>query len=1081
MKKFLALLLTMLMLVTQFVLPASAADAAEGPVVAVDISGYTGTSASIQNDGSGTGTTFTVSGEPTKGRFVNENGGITEYLTFGVPNGAGGWEGETANNSLSVLDESLNNLDESTVVFWLRHDGDVSKYYAGAKYLWYNNADNSGNGYYVRHNHNGYDALSAGGGAIPATMNTWIRIAVTRSYSNGAYTYYLHYNDRGAAAWGYTATVTTEKPDETDWLYKFGMGAPVSLANIQIYDRALTQAEHTAMYNAEKALYTDAEAGITELQLTSPVAGGVLGSVTGNIELNFNTFINTSTLSGITLKKNGTGSNLLGTPVSAAGTTKSVSLPYSDLENGATYVLAVSGVESFGGLSMTDKEFSFTVQDKGNLIVDTVLAEGGVAANKFADEGTRFAYTGANPEYGSFISANGTKTEYLQFGTDPEGDGTYTSGNETWLKIGDSDMNCQLATTVSFWINIESEGAFYRPIIGYGVDQEAHYDNAASRFEYQIWDYGSLMFFLAGNGFDSAAYGGTTWGNKWSHMVLTKEYNMDTGEWTLKWYRNGGLLLSKTMTVNMEAESSYVYILGGARAAKYSGIKLYNAVMSASELYAKESANYEVYTETEAEMLLTSPTAGGILSQTSGNINLTYNVIPDESALSGITLTAAGSEENLAGEPAVDTVAKTISVPYENLTEGARYTLTVAGVKSVGGLEAATKAFTFTVEESNGLMVDLQLNADGTAYNKYADRATTFAYTGSSATYGTFKNKKGGTTGYLEFGAGNGANSSAKTYMKIGNEDMNNKDVTTLSFWMNIENTAAIYESFIVHGKDKGSNFYGNDEVSKGNASFTIHEYSNTERPLFVLNLPGNTGNPGYVTGTSTWPNKWVHMTIIKKYSSTTDTTKITWYADGAWKTEVTAAGKLPDESGYVYAFGGQRATKFSGIKLYNVEKTPSTLYAAEKDLYAESPLSSLIFLNSADAVIEGFNGAQGSVTAYFELKNDDADALNVTPLLALYDGEDLVSCALGEPLAITTGNTGEVMVTLTLPQNITYTSNHNIKLFVWESLTSLKPLFPTEGLPFAADLPAPAVDGSYYFAYDLAAALRPDTVLPSA
>ncbi|MBR6729369.1 MAG: hypothetical protein IKL80_04325, partial [Clostridia bacterium] len=605
-------------------------------------------------------------------------------------------------------------------------------------------------------------------------------------------------------------------------------------------------------------------------------------------------------------------------------------------------------------------------------VVELALAEDGTITDIAGSGATEISWSNsAVPQaaYGSFKNKSGDMTGYLQFGTDPDGDGIYAVGNSNWLEIQNSAMNGLSASTMSFWMRLEEAASIYRPYALYAKKStDGEYVRGAASAGQSGWliaDYSAnaTAYELKGASVTEAKnsmWGATdTWTNNWVHMVVTRTYDAGAKVSTINWYINGGLNPTVTTKVNGELsdESGHVYALGSSRVAQYSGIKLYNTEMAANVIYAAEKDLYEEYVETE--MLLLSPTEDGSLTKTSGKLNLQFNCAVNESTLSGVTLKKAGSEENMLGAYTLGGGKKTVSFSYGGLEVGGEYILSVSGVESDKGLTMpAPVALTYIVLPDPSLKVNAEFHADGSVTNKTEGQSTRFSYTAGAPSAGSFMNEAGGTTDYLQFG-GN------ETYLEVYDADMNGQTATTVSFWIRIENTGAKYRPIVLYGTDADN--YTN--VSTGN-EYLIPDYN----PLMFV-LRGSAFSDAYQGGT-TWGNVWSHMVLTRVYDEATGKWTVTWYRNGSKLQSRTVSGALPDESNYVYVFGGERTAKYSGIKLYNDEMSASTLYNNEKALYEALPDS--MELVSVEPV-SGLSQSGGEITITFNNYVDEDAISDIT------------------------------------------------------------------------------------------------------
>ena len=610
--------------------------------------------------------------------------------------------------------------------------------------------------------------------------------------------------------------------------------------------------------------------------------------------------------------------------------------------------------------------------------------------------------TASKPIYGSFKNKNGGITDYLQFGKDSDNDGIYeheTDSNANWLTICNSGMNNQKSTTISFWVYMEDMWNIYKSFIAYGkptttISGSNHWVRDAKTAEYAFADSGVNTMSLRAGVFDGNHVQGTcsnvSWKNEWCHLAFVREYDEAADSWTIKLYRNGAEVgLNSKVTINgaLPDETNFIYILGGAGAARYSGIKLYNEAISTANLYTIYNNEKDKYVEyVETEMRLVSPTVDGSLTKTNGTIMLTFNSAPSEETLSGITFKEQGKDFDLFTDYVLN--QKSVTFTYSGLETGKNYVLTVSGVEAINGLKmAAPVTLVYTVLEDPDLLVDVKIAPDGSFSDSVSGDQTTFGWLNTSETahkpvYGSFMSENGKTVSYLQFGKDTNSDGvyeheteTSANWITIGNNEINNQTATTLSFWVYMEDMWNIYKSFIAYGKPKminGSNHWVRDKQ----AEYAFADASDNTMYLRAGVFDG-THQQTPCTNIS-WKDSWCHLVFVKEYDRTENNWIVSLYKNGSKVASVTVNAALPDETDFVYLLGGSGAAKYSGIKLYNAAKEAMELYDAEKDSYVMLPNSML--LESVEP-FEQLNRSGGEIIITFNNYVDESSisAINLT------------------------------------------------------------------------------------------------------
>jgi len=1073
MKKLLALVLATLMMIVPMSFSAYADDAA-GPVVSVDLSGYA-TGGAITNAGSGTDAEFILTGSPTYGSFVNTSGEVMEYLRMGEVDAEGNKIASTSSNGLNIAAESLNNLDESTVVFWARYDDLTDTDRAKYPYLNYFRHASADESAYIKlfgRRHAGYEGLVSPGGSkfIDIVTGKWYRVSITQSYSDGTYTQKAYMNTRMAEDWDYTITWTPEaRIDETDFLYQFGMGYPTSIAGIEIYDRVLTKAEQSAAYEAEKGSYEELVETETEMKLLAPTGNGVLSNKGGNLALTFNSIPSAATLSGITLTKVGDTANLItGATVSVAA--KAVNLTYGVPEAGASYVLTVAGVKS-----VNDHEMAAPVTV--NYIVGTDLAvsvnmtETGVT-NLGSDTGASVTLGGA-PTYHAFVNENRGKTSYFQMGVAPEsGTGFVGDTGNNAVYIKSPMVNSAKEGTITVWMNqdvpIQNNAWGGNSYVHYGITGRMLFSLQPSYGDNSAFDLGASRELYA-------IYATRPY---WYQVSVTWKYNDADDTWTATTYYNGGGAKTLTAAVDIDVADGEIR-LGFGFPGKMSGMNVYSEAKAATDikaLYEAEKGNYKEVVETETELNLLAPTQGGAISYKGGKLALSFNSIPDPDALSGVTLVKEGTTDNIITGATVDGATKTAYLTYAAPEQGAKYVLTVEGVKSISGLElAGSKTFTYTV--GNELAVDLAFSATGIT-NAGSDAGASISTTGDP-TYGSFTNINRGTTTYMQIGVpdGNGGYLSGNTNnIKVVSPAMQNQNETTYSFWfhMDAEPTSSTYFYKTFMGYTDGTTTLAGYNTNRASIVRMF-----TEAELYDYALHGF---------------EWVHYTFVRSYDEATSTMSIDLYIGADCVKHMEKVIDRVDESNFYFNFGAGIPGKISGVKLYDTAKTAAevkALHDAEAASYKESEEPSFVgnvkFTNESLKEIDGFADAL-CVFADFTLKNPTEYEYGVKAMLALYEvtesgAQKLVklSPALDKTLPAAengVAGTEDFQASMELVNlDFTLTDKHVMKLLVWEDLFAFYPIVEPVPLPYGAQA-LPSTEGMYVIEHAAAADLNPATVM---
>jgi len=161
----------------------------------------------------------------------------------------------------------------------------------------------------------------------------------------------------------------------------------------------------------------------------------------------------------------------------------------------------------------------------------------------------------------------------------------------------------------------------------------------------------------------------------------------------------------------------------------------------------------------------------------------------------------------------------------------------------------------------------------------------------------------------------------------------------------------------------------------------------------------------------------------------------------------LTLGSELRSMSGLAQATGAEAVYQYTA----EYEPTSTTL-----DFVGD-----VIYTKQDGSVVGGFSGAT-AITATFSMVNHTELPTSVTAILAVYEGEDkqLVDCAVSTTYSLVVGETKNNMsVTLS---GLTPNSNQRMVLYLWENLSTIKPLKPPIEIPYQA----PTTAGAYIFEY---------------
>ncbi len=383
--RYISALLMFVLMLNLFAVPCMA-DGGETPLKLLfdlDISSYDGTAASLA-DSTGNTTNFEIQDNPTPGTIINTTG-TKKYIKFAERNGT---TNKNEKAAIKATNPAVLNKDELTIEAWAYvDDANVSGNYqrifslnngAGSEAVCeleitsgspnifkYKMASDATASFRVTGSDNG-----------TYYKKRWVHYVFTRKWVENdtkvEYHCYVDGNDINAT------TLAGSRINETgktlciggDGLTGARTGLLGNIAEFRIYDGILTAEQISEKYNNEKGDFVEL-AKTMALESITPEANSVIDSYSNEITLNFDNYIDASTLNNISLIGEDGSAPKGGIDVyMPEEVSKTLKIKYGKLTPGQTYTLTINGLTSLNNIPFNSGSYTAEFTSLSYTVVD---------------------------------------------------------------------------------------------------------------------------------------------------------------------------------------------------------------------------------------------------------------------------------------------------------------------------------------------------------------------------------------------------------------------------------------------------------------------------------------------------------------------------------------------------------------------------------------------------------------------------------------------------------------------------------------------------------------------------------------